>query len=100
MRYPHPLEKFDLLGSPPPPTPGPTEVSQALVRSFSTARRSRLENRVPEKQKLFQEDNGLPVHLKGGATDNILYNLTMALTMGGTAYSLYFLAWAAFSQKK
>nr|Q9TR30.1 RecName: Full=Cytochrome c oxidase subunit 7A2, mitochondrial; AltName: Full=Cytochrome c oxidase subunit VIIa-liver/heart; Short=Cytochrome c oxidase subunit VIIa-L [Ovis aries]AAB35821.1 cytochrome c oxidase subunit VIIa-L, COX VIIa-L {N-terminal} [sheep, livers and hearts, Peptide Partial, 24 aa] [Ovis aries] len=23
------------------------------------------ENKVPEKQKLFQEDNGIPVHLKG-----------------------------------
>lgn len=31
----------------------------------------------------FQEDNGLPVHLKGGATDNILYRVTMTLCLGG-----------------
>lgn len=58
-------------------------VSQALVRSFSSTARNRLENRVAEKQKLFQEDNGLPVHLKGGATDNILYRVTMTLCLGG-----------------
>lgn len=99
-----------------PPIPS-AQVSQALVRLFSSTARNRLENRVAEKQKLFQvggewggageepgrrllsrrelgwqelkvcdadsafhrvllkfqEDNGLPVHLKGGATDNILY---------------------------
>nr|Q9TR29.1 RecName: Full=Cytochrome c oxidase subunit 7A2, mitochondrial; AltName: Full=Cytochrome c oxidase subunit VIIa-liver/heart; Short=Cytochrome c oxidase subunit VIIa-L [Canis lupus familiaris]AAB35822.1 cytochrome c oxidase subunit VIIa-L, COX VIIa-L {N-terminal} [dogs, livers and hearts, Peptide Partial, 29 aa] [Canis lupus familiaris] len=27
------------------------------------------ENKVPEKQKLFQEDNGIPVVLKGGVAD-------------------------------
>ncbi|XP_012881728.1 PREDICTED: cytochrome c oxidase subunit 7A1, mitochondrial isoform X1 [Dipodomys ordii] len=85
-------------------------VSQALIRSFcSTAQRNRVENRVPEKQKIFQvaaqwaglvEDNGLPVYLKGGRNDNILYLVTMVLTMGGTAYSLYFLAWAACPHKK
>ncbi|EPY81222.1 hypothetical protein CB1_000743001 [Camelus ferus] len=59
------------------------QVSQALVRSFSSTARKRFENRVPEKQKLFQEDNDLPVHLKGGATDNILYRVTMTLCLGG-----------------
>ncbi|XDB59935.1 hypothetical protein AB1E18_013320 [Capra hircus] len=75
-------------------------VSQALVRSFSSTARNRLENRVAEKQKLFQEDNGLPVHLKGGATDNILYRVTMTLCLGGTLYSLYCLGWASFPHKK
>ncbi|XP_028385997.1 cytochrome c oxidase subunit 7A1, mitochondrial isoform X1 [Phyllostomus discolor] len=59
------------------------KVSQALIRSFSSTARNRLENRVAEKQKLFQADNDLPVHLKGGGTDNILYRLTMALCLGG-----------------
>uniref|UniRef100_A0A8D0JMJ0 Cytochrome c oxidase subunit 7A1, mitochondrial n=1 Tax=Sus scrofa TaxID=9823 RepID=A0A8D0JMJ0_PIG len=71
--------------------PGPTLfqdpldslVSQALVRSFSSTARNRLENRVAEKQKIFQADNDLPVHLKGGATDNILYRVTMTLCLGG-----------------
>lgn len=30
-----------------------------------------------------QADNDLPVHLKGGAMDHVLYRLTMALTLGG-----------------
>lgn len=55
---------------------------------------------MPEKQKLFQADNDLPVHLKGGATDSVLYRVTMALTLGGTAYCLYCLGWAAFPHKK
>uniref|UniRef100_A0A8D1CSC3 Cytochrome c oxidase subunit 7A1, mitochondrial n=1 Tax=Sus scrofa TaxID=9823 RepID=A0A8D1CSC3_PIG len=88
--------------------PGPTLfqdpldslVSQALVRSFSSTARNRLENRVAEKQKIFQADNDLPVHLKGGATDNILYRVTMTLCLGGTVYSLYCLGWASFPHKK
>ncbi|XP_054445042.1 cytochrome c oxidase subunit 7A1, mitochondrial isoform X2 [Pteronotus mesoamericanus] len=59
------------------------KVSQALIRSFSSTARNRLENRVGEKQKLFQADNDLPVHLKGGGTDSVLYRLTMALCFGG-----------------
>lgn len=31
----------------------------------------------------IQADNDLPVHLKGGATDNILYRVTMTLCLGG-----------------
>ncbi|ELK29305.1 Cytochrome c oxidase subunit 7A1, mitochondrial [Myotis davidii] len=61
----------------------PMKASQALIRSFSSTARNRLENRVAEKQKLFQADNDLPVHLKGGGTDNILYRLTMGLCLGG-----------------
>ncbi|KAM7058938.1 cytochrome c oxidase subunit 7A1, mitochondrial [Molossus nigricans] len=75
-------------------------VSQALIRSFSSTARTRLENRVAEKQKLFQADNDLPVHLKGGGTDGILYRVTMALCVGGTVYSLYCLGWASVPHKK
>lgn len=32
----------------------------------------------------FQEDNGLPVHIKGGTTDVLLYRLTMTITLAGT----------------
>lgn len=78
----------------------PCQVSQALVRSFSSTARNRFENRVAEKQKVFQADNDLPVHLKGGATDNILYRLTMGLCLGGTVYSLYCLGWASFPHNK
>lgn len=49
---------------------------------------------------LTQEDNEIPVHLKGGASDALLYRLTMALTVGGTAYAIYQLAMAAFPKKQ
>lgn len=42
----------------------------------------------------------MPVHLKGGASDALLYRVTMALTVGGTAYALYMLAVAAFPKKQ
>ncbi|NWU97475.1 CX7A2 oxidase, partial [Upupa epops] len=62
---------------------------QLSQRTISTASRRQIENRVPEKQKLFQEDNDIPVHLKGGAMDALWYRLTMGLTGFGTAYVVY-----------
>lgn len=56
---------------------------QIAQRTISTASRRQLENKVAEKQKLFQEDNGIPVHLKGGIGDAFLYRATMILTVGG-----------------
>lgn len=32
-----------------------------------------------------QEDNGMPVHLKGGSSDALLYRTTMVLTVIGEA---------------
>uniref|UniRef100_A0AAQ4QP75 Cytochrome c oxidase subunit 7A1, mitochondrial n=1 Tax=Gasterosteus aculeatus aculeatus TaxID=481459 RepID=A0AAQ4QP75_GASAC len=68
-------------------------------RAFGSSARQ-LRNKVPEAQKLFQEDNGLPVHIKGGTADVVLYRATMALTLGGTCYSLYWLLFAAMPQRK
>uniref|UniRef100_A0A7N6BRD3 Cytochrome c oxidase subunit 7A1, mitochondrial n=1 Tax=Anabas testudineus TaxID=64144 RepID=A0A7N6BRD3_ANATE len=51
-------------------------------RAFSSSARQ-LKNRVPEAQKLFQADNGLPVHIKGGTGDVLLYRVTMTLTITG-----------------
>uniref|UniRef100_A0A8C2CF71 Cytochrome c oxidase subunit 7A2a n=1 Tax=Cyprinus carpio TaxID=7962 RepID=A0A8C2CF71_CYPCA len=48
----------------------------------------------------FQEDNGMPVHLKGGTTDALLYRATMALTVFGCGYVLYALIDAALPKKK
>ncbi|XP_066494487.1 cytochrome c oxidase subunit 7A1, mitochondrial [Tiliqua scincoides] len=67
-------------------------------RFFSTSGRQ-LKNRVPEYQKLFQEDNGLPVHLKGGTTDALLYRFTMSLSLFGAALSVFELVRAAFPRK-
>ncbi|KAM4628287.1 cytochrome c oxidase subunit 7A1, mitochondrial [Polymixia lowei] len=68
-------------------------------RAFSTSTRQ-LRNKVPEAQKLFQEDNGLPVHIKGGTSDVLMYRATMTLTIAGTCYSLYWLLMASLPQKK
>ncbi|KPP61852.1 cytochrome c oxidase subunit 7A2-like [Scleropages formosus] len=57
-------------------------------------------NKVPDKQKVFQEDNGMPVHLKGGSSDALLYRLTMALTVLGAGYVIFELVSAAFPKKK
>ncbi|XP_060712092.1 cytochrome c oxidase subunit 7A2, mitochondrial [Hemiscyllium ocellatum] len=69
-------------------------------RSFSTTVRNQLKNKVPEYQKIFQADNDLPVHLKGGTVDAVLYRITMAITVGGTFFSIYHLFQAALPRKK
>ncbi|XP_018530179.1 cytochrome c oxidase subunit 7A2, mitochondrial [Lates calcarifer] len=75
-------------------------LQQVARRSISSSARREVKNRVPEQQKLFQEDNGLPVHLKGGPADALLYRTTMTLTVFGTGYVLYELWNAAFPKKK
>uniref|UniRef100_A0A2K6GTW5 Cytochrome c oxidase subunit 7A2, mitochondrial n=1 Tax=Propithecus coquereli TaxID=379532 RepID=A0A2K6GTW5_PROCO len=50
--------------------------------------------------KLFQEDNGIPVHLKDGVADALLYKATMIFTVGGTPYAIYELTMASFPKKQ
>ncbi|NXI05335.1 CX7A2 oxidase, partial [Pachycephala philippinensis] len=45
------------------------------------------------------EDNGLPVHLKGGAKDALLYRTTAGLTVFGTIYALYYLLVSSLPKK-
>ncbi|XP_026165203.1 cytochrome c oxidase subunit 7A-related protein, mitochondrial-like [Mastacembelus armatus] len=52
-------------------------------------------NRVPDLQKIFQRADGVPVHLKGGLIDKLLYRTTMGLTVGGVVYCLVALYIAA-----
>uniref|UniRef100_A0A8D2IWM6 Uncharacterized protein n=1 Tax=Varanus komodoensis TaxID=61221 RepID=A0A8D2IWM6_VARKO len=59
------------------------------IRPLFISSTRQLKNRVPEYQKLFQEDNGLPVHLKGGTKDNILYRITMSLCVFGGAFAVF-----------
>ncbi|CAB1444969.1 unnamed protein product [Pleuronectes platessa] len=73
---------------------------QVARRSISSSTRREMKNSVPEKQKIFQEDNGLPIHLKGGTGDALLYRATMTLTVLGTGLVLYELWKAAVPQKK
>ncbi|XP_028990911.1 cytochrome c oxidase subunit 7A-related protein, mitochondrial [Betta splendens] len=45
-------------------------------------------NKVPDLQRRFQVPDGVPIHLKGGVPDRLLYRTTMALTVGGVLYCL------------
>ncbi|CAM9969955.1 unnamed protein product [Lampetra planeri] len=79
---------------------GRAVLRQLAQRNFSSSSRLQLKNRVPELQKVFQEDNGLPVHLKGGVRDAVLYRVTMTLTVLGTGIMAYQLFQAAMPQNK
>ncbi|KAF7252634.1 Cytochrome c oxidase subunit 7A-related protein, mitochondrial [Varanus komodoensis] len=57
-------------------------------------------SRVVELQKFFQKPDGLPVHLKRGVPDQLLYRTTMALTIGGTIYCLIALYMAANPKRR
>ncbi|XP_056283551.1 cytochrome c oxidase subunit 7A2, mitochondrial-like [Pseudoliparis swirei] len=74
-------------------------LQQVARRTIGSSARRQVDNKVPQKQKLFQEDNGLPIHLKGGAVDAVLYRATMTLTVLGAAYAVYELLQAAFPKK-
>ncbi|XP_004085104.1 cytochrome c oxidase subunit 7A-related protein, mitochondrial [Oryzias latipes] len=52
-------------------------------------------NKVPDLQRFFQTSDGVPVHLKRGYPDKLLYRTTMALTVGGVVYCLVALYYAA-----
>ncbi|XP_053192090.1 cytochrome c oxidase subunit 7A2, mitochondrial-like [Scomber japonicus] len=72
---------------------------QLSRRTFTSSASRQFENTVKEKQKLFQEDNGMPIHLKGGVKDVVLYRTTMTLTVFGAGYVMYELFSAAMPKK-
>ncbi|KAI5747792.1 hypothetical protein M8J77_018580 [Diaphorina citri] len=45
--------------------------------------------KVRANMKRFQEDNGIPIHLKGGLWDKILLNLIIVELVGGFVYGIY-----------
>lgn len=47
-----------------------------------------------------QTSDGVPVHLKRGYPDRLLYRTTMALTVGGALYCLVALYFAAQPNRK
>ncbi|XP_076990197.1 cytochrome c oxidase subunit 7A2-like, mitochondrial isoform X1 [Tamandua tetradactyla] len=57
-------------------------------------------NKVPELQKFFQKSDGVPIHLKRGLPDQMLYRTTMVLTLGGTIYCLIALYMASQPKNK
>ncbi|XP_060918569.1 cytochrome c oxidase subunit 7A2, mitochondrial-like [Labrus mixtus] len=72
---------------------------QLSRRTISSSARRQIDNTVKDKQKVFQEDNGLPIHLKGGTKDVLLYTATMILTVFGSGYVVYELFNAAMPKK-
>uniref|UniRef100_A0A673YB69 Cytochrome c oxidase subunit 7A1, mitochondrial n=1 Tax=Salmo trutta TaxID=8032 RepID=A0A673YB69_SALTR len=56
------------------------KLPRLATRAFSTTTKQ-MKNKVPDHQNRFQADNGLPVHIKGGTTDVLLYRLTMTITL-------------------
>ncbi|KAM6969680.1 cytochrome c oxidase subunit 7A2a [Tautogolabrus adspersus] len=72
---------------------------QLSRRTISSSAQRQIDNSVKEKQKLFQEDNGMPIHLKGGTKDALLYRATMTLTVFGSGYVVYELFSAAMPKK-
>ncbi|KAM5146515.1 cytochrome c oxidase subunit 7A1, mitochondrial-like isoform 3-T3 [Mantella aurantiaca] len=74
-------------------------LGQRLSRSLSISSRVYLKNHVLEKQKIFQADNDLPVHLKGGLGDLILYRISMSLTVVGSVIGVYGIIEASFPKK-
>ncbi|XP_051523682.1 cytochrome c oxidase subunit 7A-related protein, mitochondrial [Myxocyprinus asiaticus] len=57
-------------------------------------------NKVPDLQRIFQASDEIPVHLKRGVPDRLLYRTTMALTIGGALYCLVALYIAAQPKNK
>ncbi|RXM35712.1 hypothetical protein EOD39_3923 [Acipenser ruthenus] len=52
----------------------------AMCRAFQTLDKDK---NGTIKVDIKEEDNGLPVHIKGGTVDVLLYRFTMAITLGG-----------------
>ncbi|XP_078000876.1 cytochrome c oxidase subunit 7A2, mitochondrial-like [Glandiceps talaboti] len=57
------------------------------------------QNKVYENQKLFQEPNNRPIHLKGGTFDNLLYKATIGSVIFGTLWTFYELGKACLPQQ-
>ncbi|KAM4625370.1 cytochrome c oxidase subunit 7A2, mitochondrial-like [Polymixia lowei] len=72
---------------------------QLSKRTITSSARRQIDNTVKDKQKLFQEDNGMPIHLKGGSKDALLYRATMGLTVFGGGFVVYELFSAAMPKK-
>ncbi|CAI9575289.1 unnamed protein product, partial [Staurois parvus] len=66
-----------------PKAPAPIFATPTKPSGEPSASSFLIKNRVPELQKFFQKPDGIPVHLKGGYFDRLLYRTTMALAIGG-----------------
>ncbi|KAG9275111.1 cytochrome c oxidase subunit 7A-related protein, mitochondrial [Astyanax mexicanus] len=83
----------------PPPAPPMIFASPTKIASEAGTVEYMGSNKVPELQKIFQKADGVPIHLKRGVMDRLLYRTTMGLTIGGTLYCLMALYIAAQPRK-
>ncbi|XP_065562987.1 cytochrome c oxidase subunit 7A2, mitochondrial-like [Artemia franciscana] len=56
-------------------------------------------SKVKELQKKFQIDDGKPIHLKGGKSDELMAVATGFLCVYGVANALYYIYTQSFPQK-
>ncbi|KAG9484414.1 cytochrome c oxidase subunit 7A-related protein, mitochondrial [Eleutherodactylus coqui] len=70
-----------------PEAPAPIFSTPTKLPS-ETGTKTFFKNKVPELQKLFQKPDGIPVHLKRGFPDRLLYRTTFVLTVGGVIHCL------------
>lgn len=72
---------------------------RALFRQFSSSARAQSAPKrelhpkyiaIREKYAKFQVNDGVPIHLKGGTTDRILYGSTLLVTGAGVVMMLEF----------
>ncbi|XP_042875213.1 cytochrome c oxidase subunit 7A, mitochondrial-like [Penaeus japonicus] len=81
-------------------------VARAAVRTFtsSSVRRATTEthpgyNKIRSTMNKYQVDNGMPIHLKGGVFDNLLFMSTCVLNAVGLTMTLGFIYDMSFPKK-
>ncbi|XP_037774285.1 cytochrome c oxidase subunit 7A, mitochondrial-like [Penaeus monodon] len=81
-------------------------VARAAVRTFtsSSARRAATDvhpgyGQIRGTMNKFQVDNGMPIHLKGGVFDNLLFVSTCVLNAVGLSMTLGFIYDMSFPKK-
>uniref|UniRef100_A0A2K5CP88 Cytochrome c oxidase subunit 7A2-like, mitochondrial n=1 Tax=Aotus nancymaae TaxID=37293 RepID=A0A2K5CP88_AOTNA len=74
----------------------PTEAPPII---FATPTKLTSDSTVYDYLQFFQKADGVPIYLKRGLPDQMLYRTTMVLTVGGTIYCLIALYMAAQPKK-
>ncbi|XP_076044845.1 cytochrome c oxidase subunit 7A, mitochondrial-like [Oratosquilla oratoria] len=80
-------------------------VSRQLVRAFTTSSRRTTTDvhpgylKIRSKMRSYQVDDGLPIHLKGGVFDKLLFTGTIGLNGVGLFMCLQFFYEGAFPKK-
>lgn len=71
--------------------------SGAITRQSSTTTRPK--EKLRAKYEKFQKDDGVPIYLKGGLPDRLLFGFTLVLVAIGTVDAIGSLIQMAFKKK-